>query len=386
MPSTLTLNEAATGAAPRTDWRALTTELGPLFADRAAAYDANDSFPFENYRELKEHAVFGAPVPIELGGGGASYAEQCDVVRQLGRHCGATALSLSMHMHLTATMVWAWRRGAPTAALLERIAREQLVLVTSGATDWLESNGTAERVDGGYRITARKAFCSGSPAGDLLLTSAVYEDPDAGPTVLHFGVPVRSAGLTVLDNWRTMGMRASGSNDVVLDGVFVPEGAISAQRPKGAWTDIWNVVVAVAGPLVTSAYLGVAEAACGLAIKKLAHKLEDPLVWQVVGEMETALATAQLATQSMVDLNADLTFAADKATANAMAIRKTVATQSLMLAVQKALEAVGGAGIYRSVGLERLVRDIQAAQFHPLQAKRQYRFSGRMALGLDPIG
>jgi alkylation response protein AidB-like acyl-CoA dehydrogenase len=183
-----------------------------------------------------------------------------------------------------------------------------------------------------------------------------------------------------------MGMRASGSNDVVLDGVFVPEGAISAQRPKGAWTDIWNVVVAVAGPLVTSAYLGVAEAACGLAIKKLAHKLEDPLVWQVVGEMETALATAQLATQSMVDLNADLTFAADKATANAMAIRKTVATQSLMLAVQKALEAVGGAGIYRSVGLERLVRDIQAAQFHPLQAKRQYRFSGRMALGLDPIG
>ncbi|HYW90642.1 MAG TPA: acyl-CoA dehydrogenase, partial [Chloroflexota bacterium] len=65
-------------------------------------------------------------------------------------------------------------------------------------------------------------------------------------------------------------------------------------------------MVAVAGPLVTSAYLGVAEAACGLATKKLAHKLEDPLVWQVVGEMETALATAQLATQSMVDLNADL--------------------------------------------------------------------------------
>jgi alkylation response protein AidB-like acyl-CoA dehydrogenase len=288
-------------------------------------------------------------------------------------------------MHLTATMVWAWRHGAPTAPVLERIAREQLVLVTSGATDWLDSNGTAERVDGGYRMTARKAFCSGSPAGDLLLTSAVYEDPNAGPTVLHFGVPVRNAGLTVLDNWRTMAMRASGSNDIVLDGVFVPDGAISARRPKGAWTDIWNVVVAVAGPLVTSAYLGVAEAARDLAIKKLAHKREDPPVWQLVGEMETALATAQLAMQSMVDLNADLTFAPDKATANAMAMRKTLATQSLMLAVEKALEAVGGAGIYRSVGLERLVRDIHAAQFHPLQAKRQYRFSGRMALGLDPI-
>jgi alkylation response protein AidB-like acyl-CoA dehydrogenase len=145
-------------------------------------------------------------------------------------------------------------------------------------------------------------------------------------------------------------------------------------------------VVAVAAPLVTSAYLGVAEAARDLAIKKLAHKREDALIWQLVGEMETALATAQLATQSMVDLNADYTFPPDKATANAMAMRKTVATQSSMLAVEKALEAVGGAGIYRAVGLERLVRDIHAAQFHPLQAKRQYRFSGRMALGLDPIG
>src|SRR5262245_34591173 len=386
MTTTLTVNGAATGSPPRTDWLAVARELGPLFADRAAAYDANDSFPFENYRELREHDVFGAPVPIELGGGGASYADLCDIVRELGRHCSATALSLSMHMHLTSTMVWVWSRGGPTAPVLERIAREQLVLVTSGATDWLDSNGIAERVDGGYRVTARKAFCSGSPVGDLLLTSAIYADPTDGPTVLHFGVPMKSAGLTVLDNWRSMAMRASGSNDIVLDGVFVPEGAISARRPKGAWTDIWNVVVAVAGPLVTSAYLGVAEAARDLAIKKLAHKREDPLVWQVVGEMETALATAQLATQSMVDLNAELTFAADKATANAMAMRKTVATQSLMLAVEKALEAVGGAGIYRSVGLERLVRDMHAAQFHPLQAKRQYRFSGRMALGLDPIG
>jgi alkylation response protein AidB-like acyl-CoA dehydrogenase len=383
MTSTLSIDMEAPA---HTDWRAVSRELGPVFADRAAAYDANDSFPFENYRELKEYGVFGAPVPIELGGGGASYAELCQIVCDLGRYCSATALSLSMHMHLTATMVWVWRRGGPTAPVLQRIAREQLVLVNSGATDWLDSSGTAERVDGGYRVTARKAFCSGSPVGDLLLTSAVYEDPDQGPTVLHFGVPIKTSGLTVLDNWRTMAMRASGSNDIVLDGVFVPDGAISARRPKGAWTDIWNVVVAVAGPLVTSAYLGVAEAARDVAIKKLAHKREDALVWQLVGEMETALATAQLATQSMIDLNADYTFAPDKATANAMAIRKTIAAQSSMLAVEKALEAVGGAGIYRSVGLERLVRDIHAAQFHPLQAKRQYRFSGRMALGLDPIG
>ena len=132
--------------------------------------------------------------------------------------------------------------------LLERVAKEQLVLITSGASDWLNSSGTAERVDGGYRVTAHKSFCSGSPMGDLLLTSALYDDPTDGPTALHFSVPVNSPGLTIKDNWRTMAMRASGSNDIVLDGVFVPDAAISSRRPQGAWTPVWNVIAAIAAP------------------------------------------------------------------------------------------------------------------------------------------
>jgi alkylation response protein AidB-like acyl-CoA dehydrogenase len=387
MTTAIEAPRAGTVAAPgRTDWVAVARALGPGFASRAAAYDTNDSFVVDNYQELKEHRVFAAPVPAELGGGGAVYPELCAIVRELGRHCGATALSLSMHMHLAGTMVWVWRQGGPVAAVLERIANEQLVLVTSGASDWLDSSGTAERVDGGYRITARKAFCSGSPMGDLLLTSAIYEDPTDGPTVLHFSVPMQAPGLMVVDNWRTMAMRASGSNDILLDGVFVPDSAISARRPKGAWTPTWNVVMTVAGPLVMSAYLGVAEAGRELALQKVAHKRDDPDVWQLVGEMENALVTGQLAVQSAIDLTADYTFTPDKATANAMAIRKTIAAQSLLLAVEKALEVVGGTGIFRSLGLEQLVRDIHAAQFHPLQAKRQHRFSGRAALGLDPVG
>jgi alkylation response protein AidB-like acyl-CoA dehydrogenase len=387
MTTTMAGPERAPDLAPaRTDFVALARELGPSFAARAAAYDANDSFAHENYRELKERGMFAAPVPAELGGGGASYSELCAVVRELGRHCSATALSVSMHMHLVGTMVWVWRHGGPVAPLLQRIANEQLVLVTSGATDWLDSNGSAERVDGGYRVTARKTFCSGSPVGDLLLTSAVYDDPTEGPTVLHFGLPMTAPGVTVLDTWHTMSMRASGSNDIMLDGVFVPDGAISARRPKGAWTQTWNVVMAVAAPLVSSAYVGVAEAARELAVHKVAHKRNDPDVWQLLGEMDNALTTGKLAVQSMIDVCANYEFAPEFATSNAMAIRKTIATQALLLAVEKALEVVGGAGIFRSGGLERLVRDMHAAQFHPLQAKRQYRFSGRLALGLDPIG
>jgi alkylation response protein AidB-like acyl-CoA dehydrogenase len=368
------------------DWIALARELGPALADRAPALDANDTFPFDNFRELKERRVLSAGIPTELGGGGASYAELCAVLRELGRHCGATALALSMHMHLVAAMVWLWHQGAPVAPVLEQIAAEQLVLVTSGASDWLVSGGTAERVDGGYRVTARKTFGSGSPAGDLFITSAVYDDPVDGPTVLHFSVPLRAAGVTVMDNWRTMAMRASGSNDIMLDGVFVPEGAVTSRRPQGAWVPFLNVVTAVALPVVMSVYLGVAEAARDLALQQVAKKRDDPTVWYLVGEMENALTAGRLAVQRAIDLNAEYTFAPDLPTANALVICKTLAAEALMQTVEKALEVVGGGGIFRSMGLERLVRDIHAAQFHPLQAKRQHRFTGRMALGLDPTG
>jgi alkylation response protein AidB-like acyl-CoA dehydrogenase len=105
-----------------------------------------------------------------------------------------------------------------------------------------------------------------------------------------------------------------------------------------------------------------------------------------VGEMENAFTTGQLAVQAMIDQYSGATLAPDTDTANAALIRKTIATQALTAAVEKALEAVGGSGIFRSVGLERLVRDIHAAQFHPLPAKRQHRFTGRAMLGLDPVG
>src|SRR5205085_5304179 len=171
MTSTTAMNGATTKSPPRTDFVALARELGPVFASRAAAHDANDSFPVDNYRELKELQFFSAGVPTELGGGGASHRELCAMLRVLGHHCGATGLALSMHTHLVGTTVWLWRQGAPVAPLLERIAKEQLVLVTNGASDWLDSSGVAERVDGGFRITGRKFFASGSAAADVLITS-----------------------------------------------------------------------------------------------------------------------------------------------------------------------------------------------------------------------
>jgi alkylation response protein AidB-like acyl-CoA dehydrogenase len=373
----------------RTDWVALAREIGPGFAARAADVDETDTFVAENYAELNARRFFSAGVPAQLGGGGASHRELCAMLRELAHHCGSTALALSMHTHLLGATVWRWRQDQPVEPLLRRIAEEQIVLVSTGASDWLESSGTADRVEGGYRVTGRKIFGSGSPAGTLLVTSAVYDDPADGPTVLHFPVPIAAEGVTVLNNWRTLGMRATGSNDVLLENVFVPEGVVSLRRPRGQWHTFFNVVVTVALPLILSVYVGVAEAAsdlaCDIARKKSRNGL-DPNLPYLLGEMNNALVTAQLAVQGMVDLCDDYTFAPTVETANAVLIRKTVAANACIQTVEKAFEVVGGGAFFRSVGLERLLRDVHGAQFHPLQEKRQHLFTGRVALGLDPVG
>jgi alkylation response protein AidB-like acyl-CoA dehydrogenase len=221
--------------------------------------------------------------------------------------------------------------------------------------------------------------------GDLLITSAVYDDPQDGPTVLHFPVPFAAAGVTIMDNWRTFGMRGTGSHDVVLDGVFVPESAVGLRRPKGKWHPFFNVIAAVAIPLIMAVYVGVAEAAYDLALQQAAKKREDPQVPLLIGEMTDALVTAQIALQGMIDTAANYTFAPVDQTANAIFIRKTMAARAAILTVEKAMEVVGGGAFFRSLGLERLLRDVHGALFHPLHEKRQHLFTGRLALGLDPV-
>jgi alkylation response protein AidB-like acyl-CoA dehydrogenase len=291
-----------------------------------------------------------------------------------------------MHTHLLAATVWRWRQGHAVEPLLKRVAAEETVLISSGGSDWLESSGTAEKVDGGFCITARKIFSSGSPMGDLLMTTAVYADPQNGPTVLHFPVSFADARVSIMDNWRTLGMRGTGSHDVVIDGVFVPENAVSLRRPQGKWHPFYTVVAAVALPLIMAVYVGVAEAAYNLALQQATKKRADPQTPYLLGEMTNALVTAQMALQGMIDTGANYDFALVDQTANAILIRKTIAARAAVLTVEKAMEVVGGGAFFRSLGLERLWRDVQGALYHPLHEKRQHLFTGRMTLGLDPVG
>jgi alkylation response protein AidB-like acyl-CoA dehydrogenase len=367
------------------DLKTLAKTLGPRFAEGADERDAKDAFVADHYGVLKEHKVFSALVPAELGGGGARHSDMCAFLRDLARDCPSTALALSMHQHLVAAAVFNHRNGKPARKMLERVAAEELVLISTGANDWMDSSGLAERVEGGFRVSARKPFGSGSPKGGMLVTSAPFEDPKEGWQVVHFAVPFSASGLSLADDWQALGMRASGSQTILLDKVFVPDEAIALRRPRGRYHPAWNVILTVALPLIMAVYRGVAEAAAAIAREQAMKRRSDPSTPYLLGELANHLATAQLAADDMVRIANDLDAEMNLETANAMLVRKTIVADAVLATAEKALEVAGGAGFYRNAGIERFLRDAHGAQFHPLAAKPQHRFTGRLALGLDPV-
>jgi acyl-CoA dehydrogenase len=367
----------------KTDWIAIARELAPSFAERAAAHDADDSFVAENYAALKERGLFSAGVPAELGGGDASHAELCAVVREIAHHCGSTALAFSMHTHNVATQALSWRAGnkAPEP-LLRKVAAEKLVIATSGGSDWLPGSGKLEKVEGGYRMSGRKIFSSGVASANIFTTSGIYDDPQNGPTVCHFVVPLPAEGFKILDTWRVLGMRGTGSTDVELKDVFMPDAAMGGlKRTPGKWHPFMHLVCISALPIVYAAYLGVAESARQIALGMAKRKKDDPHAPYLVGEMDNFLTTAQILHASMVELTK--TAKPGPETTSAMITRRTVMVQALLGTVDRALEVAGGGGFYRSAHLERCFRDVQASRFHVVREKAQLRLSGRLALGLD---
>lgn len=360
-----------------TAWEETAHMLGKVFAQRAAEHDHMDTFVLENYDLLKKHRLFAAMVPLELGGENLPHAQMCDMLRILAQYCGSTALALSMHQHLLAANIWKYKKGKGGEEMLKKVAQEQLVLVSTGAKDWLESNGSMEKTDGGYLVTAQKHFASQAPAGNILVTSAPYLDPEKGWQVLHFALPMQAKGVRVINNWYTLGMRGTGSHTVALDEVFVPDASVVLQRKRGEYHPIWNVVLTVAMPLIMSVYVGIAEAAAQAVTLTARNKNREnsPQVY-LLGEMANELTNAQVLLKDMIRLTNAYDFDPVDQLGNEMLKRKTLVAGACIRTVNKAMEIAGGQGFYRHFGLERLFRDVQGAAYHPLPEKEQLRFSG----------
>jgi alkylation response protein AidB-like acyl-CoA dehydrogenase len=362
---------------------AIAKELGPKFAERARSAGDDDVFVSENYKDLRASGLVEAGVPSDFGGRGADAGQLCAMIRELAHHCGSTALAFAMHTHQVAIPAWRWthQQAAPVVPLLKRVAAERIILLSSGGSDWIEGSGKAERVEGGYKITARKVFTSGSPSGDLLMTGAVLEGEPEGPLVLHFGVPMKSQHVSVPLTWKALGMRGTGSNDVMIDGHFVPEEGVALRRKQGEWHMLFHIISMVAFPIIYAAYLGVAESARDIALGMAKRRAADPHVVTLVGQMETELRAAQYAHAGMIATMERGTPSPE--TTNEIMIGRSLVARHAIAAVELAMEAAGGAAFFRDNGLERRFRDIQGARYHPMRSGAQQEFTGRLALGLD---
>lgn len=354
------------------------------FATRADRHDVEGSFVAEIYACLKDAGLIEAGVPAELGGGGATVAELADMLRRLAHGCGATALAFAMHTHQVAIPAWRWRNQPPAKPvvepLLRRIAAERIVMMSSGGSDWVGGAGRAEKVEGGYRIHATKAFASGAPLGAILMTSAVAEEA-GGPTVLHFGAPLNAPGVRVDEVWDAMGMRGTASQSVVFDGLFIPDDKIPLKRKAGEWHLIFQITANIAIPLIYAVYTGLAEAARDRAIVIETARPEARRSPRLAGELEMRLHATRLAHHDMAA--AGMEGNPSPESVNRVMLGRALVVENALATASLAMDLAGGEGFQRRGGLERIFRDIQGARYHPMRMDKAAAYAGTLATGGD---
>lgn len=381
--TTETTDSVATAHDAAPTWSQRAADMAARIAPDAPAFDRSGTFAHSSFEALKADGFLSAPVPTDLGGGGASFAETASILTELAKGCPATAVTLSMHYHLVNTQLWRHRHGLSGEAVLRKVAADDVVLVSTGASDWLNSSGVATKVEGGYRVSGRKSPASGAPIGGVAATSIAWPDAPDGPQVIHCSIPFSSDGVTVESTWDTMGLRGTGSDTIVFDDVFVPDAAVSLVRPAGVWHPVWDTVLGVAMPTIMAAYLGIAEAAADQAIAHARRHATEAHVQTQVGELTNRLMIARDVVGAMVASVDDLQFTPSLEHTAAVLARKSAAADALIAVVRTAMEICGGAG-FATGGIERLYRDVHGSLFHPLPADRQRLFSGRVVLGVDP--
>lgn len=359
--------------------------IGPVLAEHAARHDAEGSFVSEAYDALRDAGLLKVAVPVELGGEGATVAELTALQRELAHHCGATALASAMHQHVVAFTAWRYRRGLPGAeATLRKVADDGLLLVSTGGGDYTHPRGEAVKVDGGYRVSGRKRFASQSRHGSVMSTMFTYDDPEQGRRVLNLAVPLSAEGVSVADNWNTLGMRGTASNDIVVEDVFVPDDKVLANRPYGVVDPPLQVISSIAFPIVSGAYLGVAEAAYAEALAAAAHRADNPFLQRQVGLMRHRLQVASWALDGALAVIGDDPAPSHERFLAAMSAKAEVARAGIEVC-DLAMDVAGGPAYFKGSVIERAYRDIRAAKFHPLTPEATLVETGRHALGVPGL-
>lgn len=359
-------------------------DIGTRIAEHSARHDREGTFVAEAYEVLRSEGYLALAVPLELGGRGANVREVALAQRELARHCASTALASVMHHHVVLFTAWRYRRGLPGAeATLKRVADEAIVLVSTGGADQTRPRGEAVKVEGGYRVSGRKIFCSQAPVGTVMSTMFPYDDPEEGRIVLNMAVPLASEGVQVLDTWDALGMRGTGSHDIELQDVFVPDERVLARRPHGRLDGPLQVILSVAIPPISAVYLGVADAARDHAVAAVrgTPRAEDPAVQRQVGLMDTRLRVAGWALDGALAVVGDDPEPSMDTVVAVMAAKREIALAGVEVC-DLALEVGGGASFYRTSPIERCYRDVRGLKYHPFPSDDALVHAGLVALDL----
>lgn len=372
--------------------------LADRFAARAAEHDLDGSFPYANFDDIRAAGLPALIIPEEYGGWGADLLETLMTMEALAQGDGSTALSLSMHMQ---TMGGAVENGSWPVPLLERLSRDAVekgALVNACATEPelgspsrggkpkttaqpLSANGHGPAA---WRINGRKNFASMSPVLDYFIVPAALED--GSDQVARFAVP-RSDRIEIVETWNAMGMRATGSHDIILHDVEVPDenmtGRSDSTKPtKGGKVNPWFMLV------VSGVYLGVAEAACATAARYAVERVPTALgrpiatlenIQRHQGEAEFLVYQARMLLYHAAELwdrypDQRLELGPTVITA------KVTATNNAIAALDHCMRVVGGAGMTKNLPLERYYRDVRGGLLHPVNDDQAKLIFGQQAL------
>jgi alkylation response protein AidB-like acyl-CoA dehydrogenase len=378
----------------------LTDDILERCGQRAAVYDRENRFFQEDFDELRDAGYLTIAVPREFGGLGLSLAEVCREQRRLAYHAPATALGLTMHIEATGIAADLYRSGDTSQRwVLDDAARGEVFAygVTEAGQPGndlpvLYSTQTAERVEGGYRFSGHKVFTSLSPVWTRLMVLGMDRSNPDDPKVVHAFLPHEAPGWRTVDTWDTLGMRATRSDDTVLDNVFVPDQyVVRVLSPGFAGSDQYVLTIfAWFEPIVAHLYLAIAERARDLAIATVKQKSVVTMARSMAyhPEVQHTIADIVLELEAMAPhaerIADDWSNGVDHGHdwASKLVAVKHRCTEGAQKVVDQALQVAGGRGMFRGHELERLFRDVRCGGFHPAGSALVHEIVGQTALGV----
>ena len=377
--------------------RLLDDDLLETVRSRAAGYDRDNAWFADDLADLDAAGYLRALVPASFGGAGLGLRETAREQARLAGAAPATALAVNMHHVWTGVARYLHERGDSSLDwLLEEAARGEVFgfgYSEAGNDLVLLGSRTEARPDGagGYTFHGRKIFTSNSPGWTRLGVLGLDASADDGPHLVHAFVARDGGGVEILDDWDTMGMRASQSRSTVLDGAHAPADRVVRRVAPGPTLDPLVVgIFTTFETLLAAVYTGIADRALELGVaaaRRRTSMKNDGATLAQDPDVRWRLADAALALDGVwpqIDTVAgELDALVDRGAGwfRATAGLKVRATETAKQVVEQAVRVAGGSSYFAGNELGRLYRDVLAGLFHPSDDESAHSTVAQSLLG-----